>query len=175
MSFLPAITVCCSTLHVSPHQHSSITRSIHNFQQQLSCHTVPDPIPRRKAYMCCQYNVLQPPQGFSTTTGRGFAPSSGTVMQLLEGMWLFGFCLLHTLQLHPALVPTPCAAPATPPMAPLQHPEQCHTQRPRALEGKSHSPLNISVHQQPDQYPCHGHQDWVMVHALQPYGNKRER
>lgn len=114
-------------------------------------------------------------QGFSTTTGRGFAPSSGTVMQLLEGMWLFGFCLLHTPQLHLALVPTPCAAPATPPMAPLQHPEQCHTQRPRALERKSHSPLNISVHQQPDQYPCHSHQDWVMVHTLQPYGSKRER
>lgn len=61
ISFLPAITVCCSTLHVSPHQHGSITRSTLNFQQQLSCHTVPDPIPRRKVYMCCQYNTSQPP------------------------------------------------------------------------------------------------------------------
>lgn len=50
-----------------------------------------------------------------------------------------------------------------------------HTQRPCALEGKSHSPLNISVHQQPDQDPCHSHKDWVMVHTLQPYGSKRER
>lgn len=68
---------------------------------------------------------------------------------------------------------TPCCSCSTSP-GPTATPERCHTQRPRALEGKSHSPLNISVHQQPDQYPCHSHKDWVMVHALQPYGSKEE-
>lgn len=146
---------------------------------------MPDPIPRRKVHLYCQYSTSQPPltrvfhhshllQEFSTT-GRSFAPSSSTGMQLLQVMWLFGFCLLHIHQLHLPLLFTPHVAPANTSHGPTATPEQCHTQRPCALEGKSHSPLNISVHQQPDQYPCHSHKDWVMVHALQPCGSKRER
>lgn len=38
-----------------------------------------------------------------------------------------------------------------------------------------HSPLSIGVHKQPDQYSRHSHENWVMVHTLQPCGSKRER
>lgn len=124
MSFLPAITVCCSTLCVSPHQHSSITAPSHTAPttSNSSCPVTQCQIPSqggRSTHALSTTSHSHLSQGFSTATGRGFAPSSGTGMQLLQGMWLFGFCLLHTHQLHLALVPTPHAAPATPPMVPL--------------------------------------------------------
>lgn len=63
-------------LDVSPHQHSSITRSTHNFHQQLPC-------PKEEG--ACAVSTASHShrvflhshlsQGFSTTTGRGFAPS----------------------------------------------------------------------------------------------------
>lgn len=169
---------------VSLHQHSSITRSTHNFLQQLSLRARPHPKEEGAHVLSVQHLTATSYKGFPSQPPltrvvhhyrKGLCTQQLHLVQLLQGMWLFVFCLLHTHQLHPALVSTPHDAPAAPPTAPLKHPEQCHTQRPHALEGKSHSPLNISVHQQPDQYTCHSHKDWVMVHTLQPYGSKRGR
>lgn len=107
---------------VLPHQDSSVTCSTHNFHQQLSCHTVP--APSQEGRCTCAVSTASHShllQGFSitATSHKGFPPpQEGALHPAVAtlGMWLFGFCLIHTHQLHLTLVSTPHAAPATPPM-----------------------------------------------------------